>query len=147
MEIDQIVEKEEKSDEEKEQEDVLDPVELNSFDTKDNENLLVGIYGNGYAFLKSSLLLEIKANKAFKIKFMSKNKENKQLAKKLICELYQIKDSSNNHHLVLLTKNYLDNYFYNEILDYINFELQLKYKQVIIAESVFNKYKKLLKLD
>jgi len=136
MEVDHIVEKEEVSDEEKEQEEVLDPIEMNNFDSVENKDLIVGIYGNGYAFIKSSLLLEIKASKAFKIKFMIKNKLHKHLAKKLICELYQI-NHNNNYHLVLLTKNYLDGYFFNEILDHINQKYSLKYNNIIIADSIY----------
>ncbi len=138
MEIDHIVEKEEASDEEKEEEEVLDPVELSPFDSTDNESLLVGIYGNGFAFLKSSLLLELKANRAYKVKFMTKNKVHKQIPKKLICELYQINNNGKNY-LVLLTKSYFGNYFYNEVLEYINQNLALKYKDIVIADSVFSK--------
>ena len=137
MEIDHIVEKEDVSDEEKEQEEILDPIEMNQFDSLDNENLIVGIYGNGYCFIKSSLLVEIKAKKAFKIKFMTKNKLQKQLAKKLVCELYQI-NHNDVYHLVLLTKKHLDNYFYNEILDHINQKMLLKYRNIVIADSLYS---------
>jgi hypothetical protein len=136
MEVDKIVDIEENSDDEKEEE-VLHPIEMNAFDQLENESLIVGVYGNGFAFIKSSLLLEIKANKAFKIKYMTRNTEHKQLAKKLICELYQVKEGST-HHLVLLTKNYLQNHFYNEVLDHLTKTLNLKFNSILIADGVYS---------
>lgn len=137
MEIDKVIDNEETSDEEKEEEEVLHPVEMNSFDSLENESLIVGLYGNGFAFVKSSLLTLIKANKAFKIKYMTRNVKNKHAAKKLLAELYQITEGGATH-LVLLTKQYLDNYFYNQLVDHIRESLKLNYKSIIIAEGVFS---------
>lgn len=112
-----------------------DAVEMNPLENKDNDHLLVGIFGNGSGFLKSSLYIEMKNNnKSFKIKFMSKHSKNNTKAKKVCAELYQF-TNNNVNHLVLHTKQNLVSQNYKFIVDYLK-NNGIVYKRVAVFDSV-----------
>ena len=112
-------------------------IELDSITEKNNDYLLIGIYGNGSGLLKASFFNEMKTQKnAFKIKFMYQGKD--LLKKKVLAaELYQIQVNSK-HILILLTKNGFidDNKKY--IVDYFK-DNKITFKETIIFESIFTK--------
>jgi hypothetical protein len=110
-------------------------IELNDFDNKENDHLLVGIFGNGSGFLKASLYLEMKENnKSYKLKFMSKLGKDQTRAKKVCAEIYQF-TNNNVSHLVLHTKQNLNDQSYKFIIDYLKSN-GITYKRVAVFDSV-----------
>lgn len=109
-----------------------DQVEMNNFDSQANDYLLVGVYGNGSAYLKTALHEELK-DKAYKIKFMAKLAKDKTKPKKIVAELYQIQNK-NNYHLVLLTKQNFTDQSYKFVIDYLK-NINLTYKRVVVYDS------------
>jgi hypothetical protein len=110
-------------------------VELNNFEIKENDYLLVGIYGNGSAFLSSSLLVDFKNdNKAYKVKFSAKLKKDSTRPKKLIAELKQI-TLKNVSHLVLLIKQNFTNQSFKKVFEYLE-KNGITYKRVAVFDGV-----------
>lgn len=108
-------------------------IELNDFESKDNDYLLVGIFGNGSGYLKAALFDEIKGNhKSFKVKFMSRLKTSNQ-GKSIIAEVYQFKFKEN-YHLVLHSKENLNQQSFKFIFDWLN--ERLSFKRIVSLESV-----------
>lgn len=111
-------------------------VEVNDLDSKENDYLIVGSHGNGSAFVKSALYLELKANKTLKVKFMTQFEKNKNKPKRLVAELYQIRNNTNSaNNLVLLTKEVLDHRSYRFIADYITSGTNLTIKRAVVFDS------------
>lgn len=112
-----------------------DVVELNDLEKKDNDYLLVGTFGNGSGFLKSSLYADMKANdKAYKFKFMCKLGKDRSRPKKVCAEVYQL-TVDNNSHLVMHTKQNLSDQSYKYIIDYFK-NSGITYKRLAIFDSV-----------
>ena len=103
MDISPIVflsENELKQEEKEEIENVV--IDMNDISVKDNDYLLVGIFGNGTGYLKATFSEEMKGKGAYKAKFMYQGKD--KMKKKVIsAELYQIETNSKKV-LILLTK-------------------------------------------
>ncbi len=111
-----------------------DAVEINPLDTKDNDYLLAGIFGNGSAFLKASLYHEMKSNnKSFKIKFMSRYAKDRTKAKKVCAEIYQF-STNDTSNLVIHTKGNLSEQSYKYIVDYLSSN-GITYKRVAVFDS------------
>jgi hypothetical protein len=109
-------------------------VEVNPFDSKDNDYLLVGIYGNGSAFLKSSIFLEMKnKSNSYKLKFMTKMGKDKTRAKNVSYEIFQFSHNSVKN-LVLHTKQNFTDQSYKYLLDYLK-NNGITYKRVAIFDS------------
>lgn len=108
-------------------------VEVNSIDSKENGNLYVGIYGNGVAYLKSVFYKPLRENRVLKVKFMVSNTEFPTRPKKLIAELFQIRDQSGNS-LVLLLKDGLSTLSYITLVDYLS--KNFSFKNVAIFNSI-----------
>jgi hypothetical protein len=130
------LEKDDSSEEENEYDLIeTEAVELNELEDKVNDNLLVGIFGNGSGFLKTSLYAEMKSNtKSFKVKFMSKFIKDKTKAKKVCAELYQF-SSNDNNHVVLHTKQNLSDQSYKYIIEYLN-KNGITYKRLAVFDSI-----------
>lgn len=126
----------EESEEEKIELLLTENSEMNQITAKDNDYLLIGIYGNGSAYLKSSLFQEIiRGNQTLKQKFFSRDKDSKdKKPKKTIAELYQFEGKNNTNHLVLLTKENISNQNYNKILEII--KSLTTFKRVVILDSI-----------
>jgi hypothetical protein len=131
------IEKDASSDEESELDLIqTDAVELNDFDSKENDHFLIGIYGNGSGYLKSTLYLEMKSNnKSFKVKFMAKAAKDNTRAKKVCAEVYQF-NQNNVNNIVLHTKQNLTDQSYKYIFDYLTNKAGLTYKRVAVFDSV-----------
>ena len=111
-------------------------VEVNDLDSKDNDYLLVGIHGNGSAFIKSALHLELKANKVLKLKFMVESEKNKTKPKRLVAELYQIRNETNTaNNLLLLTKDILDHRSFRFIAEYLISGSNVSAKRAVVFDS------------
>lgn len=111
-------------------------VEVNDLDSKENDYLLVGIHGNGSAFIKSALYLELKANKVLKAKFMVESEKNKLKPKRLVAELYQIRNETNTaNNLLLITKDILDHRSFRFIADYLTSGIKISVKRAVVFDS------------
>jgi len=144
--------KEEEVDSEAEEEEMLKKellettyLDLNEFDAKENDYLLVASYGNAAGFLKLSLYEEIKKNSlAFKGKFFQQKESEKNKPKKLVGELYQFKTESGGFSLVLFLKQEFNFQNYQTVADLLlnpsskNNLVQVK-KGVVFLESKFFK--------
>jgi hypothetical protein len=109
-------------------------VELNPLESLENDYLLVGIYGNGSAFLKAALFKEIKSsNNSYKLKFMVKSQKDQSRAKKITAELYQF-TYNNRTNLVLHTKQNFSDQSYDYLLQYLKGK-NLKYSRVAVFDS------------
>jgi hypothetical protein len=109
-------------------------IELNPMDSLDNDYLLVGIYGNGSAFLKAALYKDMRAtNNSYKTKFMVKSKKDDSRAKKVTAELYQF-NYNNKASLVLHTKENFFDQSYNYLVEYLKGK-NIKYSRVAVFDS------------
>ena len=108
-------------------------IELDEIKELDNDYFLIGIYGNGSAFLKATFFIEMK--KSFKIKFMYKKSDsNKKL---LAAELYSF-SVNNTKILLLITKNDMVKNNTQFILDYIK-NKNIKFKNMIVFDCIKSK--------
>lgn len=111
-----------------------DALELNNLDSKSNDYLLVGIFGNGSGFLKSSLYTDLRSNNnSFKIKFMTRMGKEKSKAKKISAEIHQF-TIDNVSHLVLHTKQNFSDQSFKFVVDYLK-NSGITYKRVAIFDS------------
>jgi hypothetical protein len=109
-------------------------VELNTLDNLENDYLLVGIYGNGSAFLKAALYKDMRAtSNSFKTKFMIRPHKDVSRAKKITAELYQF-NYNNKTSLVLHTKENFSDQSYTNILDYFKSK-NIKYSRVAVFDA------------
>ena len=137
MDISPIVflsENELKQEEKEEIENVV--IDMNDISVKDNDYLLVGIFGNGTGYLKATFSEEMKGKGAYKAKFMYQGKD--KMKKKVIsAELYQIETNAKKV-LILLTKSgYIeDNDDY--LIEYFE-KNKISYKEIIIFDSIYSK--------
>jgi hypothetical protein len=107
--------------------------EINSLETS-NDYLLVGIFGNGSGFLKSSLYTDMKSNtNSLKIKFQVRASKDRNKAKKVCAELFQFTNNGTNH-LVLHTKDNFSDQSYQYVLDFFK-NKGIKYKRVVVFDS------------
>ena len=113
---------------------VTEIVDVNDKDSEENDNLYVGAFGNGQAFLRSTLYKALRENKVLKIKVMLKNTEFPQRPKKLIAELFQIKDFSGKNSLVLFTKDDFPSTSYIAVVDYL--KANFTFKNLATFESI-----------
>lgn len=112
-------------------------VELNNLDSLENDYLLVGIYGNGSAFLKATLFKEMRSStNSYKLKFMVKSQKDQSRAKKITAELYQFTYNGRTN-LVLHTKQNFSDQSYDYILEYLKSK-NLKYSKVVVFDSNHN---------
>jgi hypothetical protein len=109
-------------------------VELNKLEGLENDYLLVGIYGNGSAFLKAALFKEMRSStNSYKLKFMVKSQKDQSRAKKITAELYQF-SYNNRSNLVLHTKQNFSDQSYDYIVEYLKNQ-NLKYSKVVVFDS------------
>jgi hypothetical protein len=109
-------------------------VEVNNLDNKSNDYLLVGIYGNGSGFLKSSLYTDLKVNvNSYKIKFMTRIGKDSTKAKKIAAEIHQF-TLNNISHLVMHTKQNFTDQSFKSVIDYLKTN-GITYKRVAIFDS------------
>jgi hypothetical protein len=109
-------------------------VELNNLENKNNDYLLVGIFGNGSGFLKSALFTDLKSNNnSYKIKFMTRMGNDKSKAKKVSAEIHQF-TIDNISHLVLHTKQNFSDQSFKYVVDYLK-NNGITYKRVAIFDS------------
>src|SRR5690348_10687633 len=108
------------SDEEKDTDVVsTEHLEMNAI-IKDNHYLMVGIYGQGSAFIKVALNDELKADsKSYKVKFLVASSKEKNKPKKVVAELHQFKHG-NECNLILYTKDDIRDQNYKYIIDYLS---------------------------
>lgn len=108
-------------------------VEINPLESLENDYLLVGIYGNGSAFLKAALLKEIKSNNhSYKLKFMLKSKKDQSRARKATAELYQF-THNNKTNIVLHTKENFSDQGYSQVVEYLKSK-NVKYSRVAVFD-------------
>lgn len=109
-------------------------IELNSLDSLENDYLLVGIHGNGSAFLKAALYKDMRVtSNSYKIKFMVKSKKDQSRAKKITAELYQF-SYNNKSSLVLHTKENFSDQSYSMLVEYLKTK-NIKYSRVAVFDS------------
>lgn len=90
-------------------------VELNEFDSKENDYLLFSNFGNASGYLRVALYEELRKDpKAFKGKFMQEGKPNN----KLVAEVFQFKHN-NEYSIVVLPKGDFNKQNYTYISDFI----------------------------
>ena len=102
-------------------------IELNDLKLLENDYFLIGIYGNGSAYLKASFFIEMK--NSFKIKFVYKKSDSNK--KILAAELYSFTLNNNINILLLITKTDMTKSNTQFILDY------LKNKNVTYKKMIF----------
>lgn len=105
------------------------PKEVSDNLEKDNDYLLVGIHGNGAAYLKSNLIVEMTNNHKFK--YMAGKKDNNKPLKH-VADLYQIK-FKNINHLVIVARDQLTDDSYKSIFDHI--KETFTFKRAVTFES------------
>jgi hypothetical protein len=133
------IEKDFSSDEEKDELIQTDAVELNALDNKDNDYLLVGIFGNGSGFLKSALYKDLRVKSdSYKIKFLVGHHNDKTRPKKIVAEVHQF-SANNINHLVLHTKQNFCNQSFKFVIDYLK-NNGISYKRVAIFDSMHHSY-------
>lgn len=111
----------------------LEAIELNPIITKKSDVLIVGIYGNGLALVKSAFFNEMKQPNAFKLKFFEKQSSTSS-KKTLLSELYQI--SINDKSILLfLPKSTFSSSQYKNILDYFKTN-SITFKEIIAFDSM-----------
>jgi hypothetical protein len=122
------------SEEETETESIItEHVDMNDLYSKDNEYLLVGIYGHGSGYLKVALNDDFKADsKTYKVKFLTSNIKDKTKPKKIIAELHQIKCGSS-YNLVLFTKIDMGSQNHKYIFEYLTTKVTFKHAAVFDA--------------
>lgn len=116
-------------------------LDLNNFDTKDNDYLIFGTFGNASGFLKVALYDELKKQpNAFKGKFMQGKVSDKNSPKKLVAEVYQFKHDTQ-HSIVILPKESFNKQNYSFISDFFistkEKESQVNFKRAIILDSKY----------
>lgn len=119
----------------------IEYVEQNPLDNQENDYLLFSTFGNASGYIKLALYQELrKTSGAFKGKFMSYKKDQKNQPKKLNAELYQFKDGSN-YHLVLFEKKDFSRQAFKIISDMV----LSKVKRVVTFDSKY--YKDIISID
>jgi hypothetical protein len=116
-------------------------VDLNNFDTKDNDYLIFGTFGNASGFLKVALYEELrKQPNAFKGKFMQGKASDKNSPKKLVAEVYQFKHDTQ-HSIVVLPKEQFNKQNYSFVSDFFisqnEKQSQVNFKRAIILDSKY----------
>lgn len=114
----------------------IETIEINPIGNKANDILIVGIYGNGLALIKSAFFNEMKQSNAFKLKFFQKSKDPSS-KKILICELYQI--TANGKSLLLfLPKSTFSSSHYKNIIDYFKAN-SITFEEIISFDAMIYK--------
>lgn len=111
---------------------------MNEITDKNNEYLLIGVFGNGSGFLKASFFKEMKASGAFKIKFMTSGTEDTNKKKSLCAELYQVTMSDGKKASILLTKSTTSGKSYELLFKYFADE-KILFNNVIVLDSIYFK--------
>ena len=109
-------------------------IELNDLKILENDYFLIGIYGNGSAYLKASFFIEMK--NSFKIKFVYKKSDSNK--KILSAELYSFTLNNNINILLLITKTDMIKSNTQFILDYLK-NKNVTYKNMIVFDCIKSK--------
>ena len=109
-------------------------IELNDLKILENDYFLIGIYGNGSAYLKASFFIEMK--NSFKIKFVYKKSDSNK--KILSAELYSFTLNNNINILLLITKTDMVKSNTQFILDYLK-NKNVTYKNMIVFDCIKSK--------